>query len=288
MKLEDAKQITIRLQETLDLYHDTVPESEFLVETHFLATYFSKDVKKICIHSAQEETFRPGGAKEKIPCVSVTIESPGETTLKFVYYDGDNAFAGPHHALAIVQRPSSHILYWRKRGQDPQTEWHYNILARGQIGFIFTQNYAGAEFMPKQAYREFLHEYGVSDFIGFKDDAAFLAEIAYLGCWNLYNSNAPLEEGIDFSPAFDYVNHQATIAISCDKRGNIEPVFITYQASSIPGKLSVTILDGVSKVYERKAEQDEVTEWVQNCMANDPKIDDGYGHPLFISETIQE
>lgn len=52
----------------------------------------------------------------------------GGAQAYLIYSNGDGHPAGPNHALEIYD-PEGHLLYHRRRGQDPKCECDINILA---------------------------------------------------------------------------------------------------------------------------------------------------------------
>lgn len=302
MDLQTTSKVIAEMLQKLDLNPKTVPEDETLVESFIVRNYINSDCVRVNLGG--NDFFRIEGESEA-PCIDVTIQSddtvngPGDV-LCFTYYGGDNILMGPRHGLVVTNLTTKTLLYWREPRQNPATEWRYNLFARAQVGFKFNSQGSDSRFMTQQSLYEFMRETPVSgathptvaEYLKIDGSSQLLAEVAYLNFWNSSNKNAPAEEGIDFNVEFDYANDTAIIIISCDHREDIEAVTFLYaidpEAEPHPNYYELSIIDGDNAVYDRGFDQNEVSAWDRNSMANDPFITDENGNALFIGDPIPE
>lgn len=296
MNLRNAKKVVITIQEALELDPCTAPEREFRAELYYLA--HSKG-NHMSISSIEDGRIHPDDSQIGIPCTIITIsgddtfDGPTSELLSFTYYNGDSTPSGQHHALMITDLTTNTLLYRRKRGQNPASQWDVNFLAEGKPDFVFTPYVSDREWMTREKYCKRLQNLKADKFIGTNSSMQFLIETAYLNFWNIEHSNIPNEDGISFNCVFDKSEdedglNQALLTVTCDNHDEIEPLMFVYIVDPKNGEHSLMLMDGDNVVYERNIGQNEATEWLCNCMANDPLITDETGDTLFIGEPFRE
>lgn len=299
MDLKTAKRVVSGIQRALGLNPDTVPELEFRVELFMIRNRFQSNCVRI---NPAENAFLDDDSE--IPCVNIIIsaddiiDGPNAEILRLTYYHGDNIPAGPRHALIITDLIKKKVIYQRQRQQDPATEWICNSYVQAQVDFAFTAQGDDTRFMTRDIFYSLLRNCStdkgspnkgaaVIEYLKVDHSTEFLAEVAYLNYWDMTNSGAPAEEGIDFNVGSNPKNDTILVTVSCDHRDDVSGLTFIYERKSGICPYGLTIVDGNNPVYKRNAGQDEATEWIQNDMANSPLVTDGYGNPLFTSSSIQ-
>ncbi len=291
MNLRKAKEILITTQKTLGLDSCTTPESEFRAELYAIAQYIKSDCARIS--TPQTSTFCiPNQSTLPSTVITLTpddtIDGLGPNVLIFTYFGGDETPAGPNHGLSITLNPISQLLYQRLPGQNPVHQWICNVWAQENSEFIFPPYISDQSWMDQAKYFNLIQKHEVAEFLISNDPAQFIVEAAYLSYWNTEHYNTPNDGKIKIGIDSGDEDMSAIITITCNNSDDIEPISLIYTFCSEVNDYSLQIIDGDNVVYQREAGQDPLTEWIINCIANDPLITDEHGNLLFAEEPVRQ
>lgn len=142
-------------------------------------------------------------------------------------------------------------------------------------------------FMAKENYRELLQDaegVNVEEFLKLRPDEEFLVEVHFLNYWNDEYGDRPNQEGIDLE-IYTIDNEQSlNVYITSDKE-YVPDLCITYTPDTAhAGQHELTICCDDNLVYWRTANQNPATEWKNNEMANNYKVD---GKIVFVGDPVQ-